>query len=143
MSTIGKTREFTFVGGAAGALLLALAAAGCGGGGGTSAGPSACAFIQAEWAIEQAQTGAALNCAQAGADTVDMTANNMSMSFPCAAYGGISDPVIPGIYNISFDLLDVNGAPRAPTVGPMTFNLNGCATFDVTATTGPVIFDVP
>jgi hypothetical protein len=121
-----------------GALMVALAAAGCGGGGGSST----CARIQAEWTILQTNTTTPLTCDQAGAASVVIHAGGLtSPPIPCSSFSGISPALATGSYDVSLDLLDAGGNV-IDSSGSMTVTLRSCGTSDVTASTGPVVFQV-
>ena len=63
-------------------------------------------YIAFSWTLQQFSTGAALDCASAGAATVELDVGQQKFSFPCSAGQGVSAPLAPGTYPVSMQVLD-------------------------------------
>jgi hypothetical protein len=83
------------------------------------------------WSLTQ--QGAAVSCAQVGADKVAYlstkvgTAMAFDDQFPCAKMGGDTGPLdIDGSYTISVDVLASDGRPLNPTPATLSDNFTAC-----------------
>jgi hypothetical protein len=63
-------------------------------------------YIALSWSLQQFSTGAPLDCASAGAATVELDVGQQKFSFPCSAGQGVSAPLAPGTYPVSMQVLD-------------------------------------
>ncbi len=89
------------------------------------------------WSIENATSGAARTCAQAGAATVRVDTSGKTFDLPCAPGAGRSPALTAGEYSVKLSLLDALGAPLSVT-GSMILRIkNGQLIF-----LGDAVFDV-
>ena len=130
------------------ALLLSLVILGGCGGSTTVVTPASPPTVQdnffATWEIDSASFGASIDCASAGAATVDMDIVNTDSgsrfvdSFDCNAFQGTSGPVDVGNFDILLQLADPSGGVISQVhVG--TENVSTVGTIDL----GHFIFTLP
>ncbi|HVZ74085.1 MAG TPA: hypothetical protein VHJ20_17020 [Polyangia bacterium] len=89
------------------------------------------------WSIEDANTGAARTCAQAGAATVRLEASGKTFDLPCGPGFGRTAPLTAGEYSVKLSLLDAQNAPLSVTESMLLHIENGQLIF-----LGPAVFDV-
>jgi len=98
----------------------------------------------ATWEIDSASFGASIDCASAGAATVDMdivntdTGSRFVDSFDCNAYQGTSGPVDVGNFDVLLQLTDPSGGVISQ-VDVGTENVSTAGTIDL----GHFIFTLP
>jgi hypothetical protein len=79
--------------------------------------PATCASrpsFQLSWDLIDTMSNP-LDCDTAGAALVVVTVGQDSFPFPCNQYAGLTDPLDPGTYDVSVELLDANGQAIATT----------------------------
>jgi hypothetical protein len=89
------------------------------------------------WSIENATSGAARTCAQAGAATVLVDAGGKTFGLPCAPGAGRTPALTAGEYAVKLSLLDTLGAPLSVTGSMILRMKNGQLIF-----LGSAVFDV-